>query len=445
MVALIFILLLFTEPDLSTFYSVAPDRDLSSVIKNMMEKIINKSPYIKKYFKWTQKKVTCLATGSTFEPLATSNNRMDARLAQVFVADEVGALKNSYPIDAMTSSQLSLPSGLGVMISTAYQTLHNPMSDIVNNASDIIRGKSMNKKTFAMLYRPDNSKEWKTSDDELLKANPLAQEAEAVKQKIFEYRNEAIEMPSKRSNFLTKHMNIFIDGDVGEQFVTETQLGAAELRDAYDWNGKDVYLGMDLSQTNDNTAVSMIAYDKDYKRFVSKSWAFYPSERQAEKSRLEHIDYALMDRRGWSYACGNKTVDYDFVERFILKISQEYGVHVKGVGYDKWNALATVNSIANNGLDMFEIKQNASGLYPGTKLLRESIMDGLFSFEANDLLKHNFMNATMVRDMNLSYYLNKRQSSGKIDMVAALVNAMALWNTEIEEESYQISGDLIVL
>ena len=443
-VALIFILLLFTEPDLSTFYSVAPDKDLSSVIKNMMQKIIDKSPYIKKYFKWTQRKVTCVATGSTFEPLATSNNRMDARLASCWIGDEIGALKNSYPIEAMTSSQGTEPNRLGILISTAYQTLHNPMTDEVEMASNIIRGKVKNDREFAMLYRPDNPKEWKTSDEEMFKANPLAQDIKDVRDFLFEQRKKAIDMPSSRSNFLTKHMNIFIDGDAGEQYVTETELESSELVDDYDWTGKDVYLGVDLSQSNDNTAVSMSTYDFDKHRFVAKSWAFYPVERQAEKKRIEHIDYPLMDKHGWSFACGARTVDYQFIEKFIVDISQKYGVRVKGIGYDKWNALATINSLQNKGFDVVEISQNASGLYPGTKLLRESIQDGLFSYEKNELLKTNFLNATMVTDMNLSYYLNKKKSNGKIDMVAALVNSFALWNQEIEEEASQITGDLLV-
>lgn len=444
LVSLIFILLLFIEPRLSSFYSVAPDLELSSILKKSIQNIIDCSPAIKKYFKWTNQKVSCLATDSYYQPLATSNNRMDARIASTFCADEIGALKNNYPIQAMQSSQLLVKNPMGILISTAYPTLHNPMSEEVEAADNVILGKTDDPTLFALLYKPDNPKQWKTSDEELLKANPLAQDVDKVKQSLFKLRKEAVAMPSKRSNFLTKHMNIFVDGDAGEQFVTETEIDQAALTDDYDWRGRDVYLGVDLSQTNDNTAVSMSTYDPEHQTFVAKSWAFYPAERQDEKKRVEHIDYPLMDKRGWSYACGTKTIDYKFVEDFISGISVKYGVNVKGLGYDRWNAAATIGSLQHNGMDVTEIKQNASGLYPGTKLLRESIQDGMFAYEKNDLLKMNFMNATMVTDMNLSYYLNKKKSNGKIDMVASLVNTMAMWNKEIEEEASQISGDLMV-
>ena len=36
----------------------------------------------------------------------------------------------------------------------------------------------------------------------------------------------------------------------------------------------------------------------------------------------------------------------------------------------------------------------------------------------------------MILDNQMSYYLNKKKSKGKIDMVAATVDAMALWLIE---------------
>ena len=91
-----------------------------------------------------------------------------------------------------------------------------------------------------------------------------------------------------------------------------------------------------------------------------------------------------------------------------------------------------------SGYDGVEIPQNARGLYPGTKLLREALQNGNFAYDKNDMLRQNFLNAKMVTDSNLSYFLNKKKSSGKIDMAAAVVDAMSLW--EIEEFSNIMGG-----
>ena len=48
--------------------------------------------------------VTCLLNNSKMIALATSDNRMDGRKANVFVADEVGALKNRYQLHRRSHS-----------------------------------------------------------------------------------------------------------------------------------------------------------------------------------------------------------------------------------------------------------------------------------------------------------------------------------------------------
>lgn len=57
-------------------------------------------------------------------------------------------------------------------------------------------------------------------------------------------------------------------------------------------------------------------------------------------------------------------------------------------------------------------------------------------FMQKQTIQIELLNAKVVLDTNLSYYLNKKKSSGKIDMVAALVDSMALWETEIADEYY---------
>ena len=89
LVALIFILLLLLEPKNSEFYSVAPDKELSSIVKKEIGKMIESSPAISDKFKVIKSEVTCLINNSKMIALATSDNRMDGRKANVFVADKL--------------------------------------------------------------------------------------------------------------------------------------------------------------------------------------------------------------------------------------------------------------------------------------------------------------------------------------------------------------------
>lgn len=432
LVALVILLLMLTEPEFSEFFSVAPDRELSGIIKKEIEKMLEKShPSISSRFKTVQKETRCTLTKSKFVPLATSDNRMDGRLASAFVADEVGALKTSYPIEAMESSQLNTLNRLGILISTAYDTMHNPMVDQIEYAQKVMDGHINDETLFAMLYKPDNMKDW-TSDEALLQANPLAIELPENLKELEKKRAKAIEMPSAQTNFKTKHLNIFVDGDIAEVYVSTDDLRKGKISN-FDWAGRKVHIGVDLAHSNDNTAVSMVTYDEETETFVTKVWAFLPEGGVEDKMKKEKVDYRVMERQGFCFFSGDKVINYGDIEKFVMNLADNYRVTVGQIGYDRWNAMSSVNKWDNAGLNTVEIKQHSSHLHPPTKLLKEVILNEKFQYEANQLFEINVANAREVLDTNLNGYVNKKKSTGKIDMLAATINSMYLWNLELLE------------
>lgn len=432
--AIIFILLLFLEPKFSELYSVAPDKELSKQIKRQMDAIIQSSPEMTNKFKISQKEIVCIPTKNKFTPLANSNDRLDGREPTAFLVDETGALKNHYPIDAMESGQTTIPNSLGIIISTAYTTLENPMTQEVQRSEDKVDGEHYDPTYFSMLFKTDEPKNWNTDVNEMLKANPLSQHVPEIKEDLLEKRQQAILYKATRQNFLTKFMNIFVDGDEGEAFVEESTLMKGELHEEFDWYGRDVMVGIDFAQSRDNFGIAMITYDEDRQVYVSKSWAVIAKDREQEKTKNEKEDYPEYIKNGWVISSGGPTIDYGEVEEFILTLEDHYGVNILQIGYDRWQAQSSVAKFEGAGYDCVEVPQNARGLYPPTKFLREQIENEEFYFDKNDFYVHNFLNATMIVDNQLSYYLNKKKSKGKIDMVAATVDAMALWLIQRVEE-----------
>lgn len=445
LVALVILILMLTEPEFSEFYSVAPDRELSGIIKSEIEKMLAVSPAINTRFKTVLKETRCTLTNSKFVPLAYSENRMDGRLATAFIADEVGALRTSYPIESMESSQLNVVNRLGLLISTAYDTMHNPMTEQVEYAEKVLDGTVPDETLFALLYKPDNPEDW-TSDEALLQANPLAIELTENLDELMKKRQKAIEMPSAQTNFKTKHLNIFVDGDMGEVYVATEDLQKCKINE-FDWRGKEVHIGVDLSLSTDNTAVSMVTYDEDEQKFIAKSWAFIPNEGIETKIKLEKVDYRAMERQGFCFFSGDRVINYKQIEDFVMALEEEYGVKIKKIGYDRWNAVSSANRWDENGYDVVEVKQHSSQLHQPTKLLKESILNEKFAYEYNTLFEMNVSNAREVQDTNLNGYVNKKKSNGKIDMLAATINAVYLWNLDIlEGESvYNTRGEFITL
>lgn len=431
---LIFLIFMMIEPEYSKFFSVSATKDLSSLIKEQMEMLLDKSPALSNHFKWLRSEVRFTAKKSSMKPLAYSLDKLDGRKAAVWLSDETGALPSRYPIDSMRSSQMNQLNKTGIIISTAYQTTDNPMTEEVDYAEKVMDGIIQDDKTFALLYKPDNPKEW-MSEEALYQANPILYDVPENYEMLDDERTMATEMPSKKSNFLTKHLNIFIDGDIEESFVTIDDLRQGKVAEEdFDWDGREVYLGIDLAETVDNTAVSMVYYDNDEDKFYTKCWSFIPQEKATEKSKRERINYFLMRDKGWAFLCGDRVISQRFVEDYVLGIEKKYNVIVKGIGYDRRNAISSVNRFIDEGdYECIEVRQNSSSLGPTFKMMRDYIIDGNFLYQENELLENNYKNARITYDTTMNIYVNKKKSAGKIDGVYATADAMYLWKQDIDD------------
>lgn len=442
-IATIFILLFLTEPKFSKFFSVAPDGALSREIREAISETIKSSPLVyehkdAKRFKILRDYIMFKPTQTQYIPLSYSTSRMDGRMPNAFIADEVGALPNSYAINAMRSGQLNMQNKLGFIISTKYPTIDNPFEDEVKYSKQVLDGIETDESRFALLYEPDKTSGWETNDLILQQSNPVALEIPEIWDDLVKKRAYAIAVENARENFVTKHCNIVYQGAGTETYIDVKDVQACKVA-KIDWSGRVVYLGLDLSETNDNTSVSMVAVDDD-NQILAESFAFIPDGRIIEKTVAEKVDYRELLKSGKLMACGDKVIDYRFVESFILGIEEKYGVQIQAIGYDRWNALSTAQKLENEGYNLVEVRQHSSVLHPPTKLLREKILNKEFQYTENKLLEINFQNAKCSYDTNKNAYVTKKKSTGKVDMVVSLINAVYL----LEQDAFLGQSDFTV-
>ena len=426
--AVIFILLMLTEQNFSRFFSVAPDLRLSSELKGAFRKIVKSSPALTNHFKILRGQIDCKLTDSEYIPLAYSKDTMDGKLANAFLADEAGAL-DEYPVEAMRSSQITLFNKLGIIISTQYPNDDNVFIDEIDNVKKILDGLNDDKRTFGLLYEPDDEiiqgDAWKTDDRIIYQANPVAVSYEYIFENLKKKRRMAILYPNKRENFLCKHCNIRYKGLGVEAYIEITSVKRCRIPVNKEfWRGKNVYVGFDLSMTEDNTAVAMTTVVDGM--LYSKVWCFIPGDKKDEKKEKEHVDYDRLIDEGVCFESDGEVVEYGDVENLILGLEEEYGVKIVQIGYDIYNAISTVQKLEKAGYECVQIKQHSSVLHMPTKMLKEAVLKRTFFYEENHLLEINFENARCTYDTNLNRYVNKKKSSGKVDMVVALLNSIYL-------------------
>ncbi len=422
--AVIIIILMLTEDDYSEFYSICLDRDLAGEVKKAIRQIIHASPALQKYFKIPKTltgRVECSITHSFYQPRTSQANSNNSIRPSAFIADELGAFKDNSNIAAMKSGQLSVRNPLMFKLTTAYAEDQSIMLEELDYLKKIYKELESDERLFALLYYAPEEHLW--DDTGLFMANPLRIEENYYE--IRESRKKALAKPGERVEFLTKHMNFFLPSSAGEEFIALEKLrNCVNLRGSFDWNGKDVYLGLDLALSNDNVSVAMVTEEDGV--IHAKAWAFIPKDRIEEKNRLERTDYNRFIREGDCFACGEEVISYTYVERFICEIEERYGVHVVRVGYDRWNCISTAGKLEEAGYETVEVKQHSSVLHAPTKLLQESILERKFSYDGSKLYEINFQNARCTEDNNLNKYVNKKKSRGKVDMLVSTIIAVFL-------------------
>ena len=438
-IAVIFLLLFFIEPKFSKFFSVAPDGTLSKEVQSAMSEIISATPALRgdaenghtAKFKPTRDYILCIPTQSRFTPLACSINRMDGREPSAFLADEVGALRTSYPIEAMRSGQILIKNKLGCIISTKYPTIDNPFEEEVKLSKAALDRPDGDETRFSLLYEPDNTKDWMTDDGILEQANPAAIEIPAIMADLKRKRQEAIDSPPKRENFVTKHCNIIYQNEGTESYIDINAVRACAVP-SVNLAGMTVYVGVDLSMSGDNTAVAIAGYDAGRDRVIIFTMGFYPMGRREEKTAAERFDYYESEKRGECIGCGNMTVDYSTIESWVEAIQERFGCTVGGIAFDRYNCMSSAQKWENAGYQTVEVRQHSSVLHAPTKRLCELFLNGRCEYEQSLLFEVNMQNARCTYDTNMNRYVNKKRSTGKVDLVVALINAMYL----VEENEF---------
>nr|WP_280518599.1 terminase TerL endonuclease subunit [Lederbergia wuyishanensis] len=425
--ALILIILMLTEDDYSEFYSICLDRELAGEVKKAMSQIINASPAVSKYFVipiTLNGKVICKLTNSFFQARTAEANKNNSIRPSAFIADEVGAFKDYKNINAMRSGQLNVKNPLRFKLTTAYAEDKSIMLEELAYIRKVFNGFVEDDRMFALLYYAEEEHLW--DDTGLYQANPLRIEENF--NEIRDARKTAIEKPAEREEYLCKHMNHFLPSNSGEAYINVDDLRKCKI-DNFDWSGRQVWVGLDLAMTTDNCSYSMVT--EEDQEIYAESFAFVPEERIEEKNKLEKINYYDFIQQGVCFACGDMTVDYGFIEEMILAIEEKHNVVVMGIGYDRYNCLSSAQRFEREGYTTVEVRQHSSVLHPPTKLLKEKILNKEFHYTENVLLEENFQNAKVTYDTNKNMYVNKKKSTGKVDMVVSLINAIYLLQQDV--------------
>ena len=183
--------------------------------------------------------------------------------------------------------------------------------------------------------------------------------------------------------------------------------------------GKPCFLGVDLSQVSDLTAI-VAAWPTDDKGYIVRPFFFCPADVLAKKSRIEGVNYQEWVKAGFITPTPGNAVDYDFVEAEIRRLCCDYDVCQ--IAFDPWRAKQTQQNLLKDGLPVVDFRQGFISMSPACDEVERAILEGKFHHSGNPILRWNFDNVAVVRDSAGNRKFDKGKSRDKIDgAVAALM------------------------
>lgn len=414
--ALILIILMLTEDNYSEFYSICLDRELAGEVKKAMVQIIQASPAIEKYFKISNTlsgKIICKLTNSFYQARTAEANRNNAIRPSAFIADEIGAFRDYSNINAMKSGQLSVRNPLRFKLTTAYPIKDSIMIEELDYIKKVYNGVIEDDRMFSLIYYAEEEHLW--DDIGLYQANPLR--IEENYNEIRDNRKAALEKPSERVEFLTKHMNVFVDSTHEEKYIDFSYWKKCEV-EIIDFEGKEVVVGVDLSLTTDLTAVS-IMYKENGMYYVT-SHGFLPEG--SLTNRREKFNYREAARQGYCTITKGMIVNYTQVEEYIRNIENKYNCKIKCIVSDPYNAMQMMESLAND-YEVILLKQTYSNLSPAIKQFRDDVYTGKIKYAKNKLLDWCMSNTTTIKGRTTDDILlaKENQNKTRIDLVVASI------------------------
>ena len=419
-------------------FSVAGKRDQAAISFKDAKMLINSNPKFAENFKLHRSEIVFKGNNSTFTPLSSDSRTLDGILPEMLLIDEAMIVPQDVK-DSVTSGFGGSASPICICISTAYAVdfSNNWCYDEMEYGKAVNRGEIENERFFSICYQLDD-KEEVHNEEMWIKANPLWEVSETLRETLREDYKKAKVNPAMMRNFLTKNMNVFLDAKTIDTYINQSAW--KQLEESFvDFTGKPVFVGCDLSITTDLTSVTFGTFNEDMDVFEFKNHSFLPANRVFELENNDKMPYRQYEEEGYCTLIKGDVVQQEIVFQHIKEFVQLSNAEMVMLAYDPYNSNYLINRCNEEGIRVMEIRQGDRMLSGHTKRLRELIFTKGIRYEKNPILDRAVYNAVTEKDRFGNEIISKLKSSEKIDPLASLI--FSFLAVDINKDNYFGRGD----
>lgn len=460
-------------------YAAAAKREQAGILFADAVKMVRQSPKLARYIEFSggvgrEYNMAYHRRGSFFRPVSRDAGKTGSGPRPHFVlADEVHEMPDSSILEMLERGFKFRRQPLLFMItnsgsdrnSVAWHE-HEWAVKVAAGHEDALTdptfiGRPLDDELFSYVCALDEGDDPLNDPSCWIKANPLLG-VTITEEYLASVVAQAKNIPAKQNNILRLHFCVWTDSDVAWMSREVVEPLLADFDPVVEHKGKDVFLGLDLSQSRDLTALGCVVQTgekeveardktgelKKVRKPTFDIWieAWTPGDTMQERSEREKIPYPIWAKQGFIHAPPGENINYLHVAQTLVEYDRDYNVRM--VAYDRYAFRRFEEDAAQLSLSLNFVEhpqggtkkakptdemiesakregKQAEGLwFPGSlRLLEDAMLEGRVRFRRNPALISAIMSAVVEKDKWDNAWLSKQKSTNKIDPIVAVVMA----------------------
>lgn len=413
------------------------------MVSSELRQVVKLSPSLRRSLDIKKKQITKLDDDSFVIACAGKAETLDGYNPTTCIIDEYHQAPNHDIYNVIKSGMGQQKNGLLCIVSTSGFNLKGAMFEDYNIMNDILNQKIDNERQFIAIWELDDKAEI-NDQNKWIKANPLF-EIDSVKETMLKNMQNDIDLARSQGDIvpvLVKNFNMWYQNTT-DSFISHKEWQSAIVEPIKPFK-QDIIFGIDLSKSNDLTAVSWIIPDFENNKFYCDSHSWVATKYGLlEKMKADNINYKKLAERG---ECDITTlesgvIDYSSIFEFIKNMVDQNNLNTLAICYDPWSFGYLLGDFEKQDYPLIETAQNNKTLSFPTKQFKECLLNGQIKHSDNKLLSIAIDNAILIYDSTMSCRIDKTRANNKIDPVAALMNAWVFCSSQMIEGNDKADND----
>lgn len=363
---------------------------------------------------------------SAFAQCLTANARTkDGLNASTVIMDEFSQAKDSELLTVLTTSMGVRENPLTVIITTASDVFDGPFYEMLQGYKAVLLGEYEDDTVFAHLFEPDIDD---AEDDERTwyKVHPHLGVTVSINFYRQEYKKALRDGAEAMLAFRTKLLNVYAENEQ-RSWISSTLARHISKPMAIDaLRGRpDAMVAIDLSESDDFSAVTLGIYDAAGKIFNFHTAYFFPSG--ALPGHPNEKLYRIWADRGYLHLTDGDVIDYAAIVNYVLYLNQH--ARILGIGYDPWKSQEVINMLAASGAGnvIKGIRQTYGTFTAPVESFEHGAKTGHIFINDNPINAYCFGNAVLDSDRLENCKPIKRKHNQKIDGVITKLMCLRLF------------------